>query len=482
MASHPFKVVKLTHEQNQKMEIARIAFMNTCPFYAYMYHSIGEEVFTLDLPTAGTDGKHIFINPTYFCGLKVGEQVFVLIHEMSHFVARHPQRMKYYQQVGKVKTKPADMGFGNICADYVINRGIVDEYKRDIAVNPDWLFHPSVQGDELWEDVYERLWKDPPQQPPNPPPGRPDPRCPPGGGSGQGQQGQPQQPKQGSQKQPGQGGGGKGDKDDKQPKPAHKGVTWGDSGKAIKGAKGDPKAQENNGAFDYIFEPPIDPATGQEDLPSEHEFREAVARAASAAKMIGKLPADIQRLVDEVLEPKVDWRNKLRMLTTGKIGSRGETWARPNRRRLVLNPIVILPSKKPYGAGCVVVAVDTSGSIGQREYDAFFGEMKSILADCKPKEVVVMSCDARVHQMERLTTLDEFEGLQKKGLRGGGGTDFRPVFERVESEWLRPDTLVYLTDMLGCFPDEAPGYPVIWCSTSKGHEGPFGETVEIELE
>ena len=45
---------------------------------------------------------------------------------------------------------------------------------------------------------------------------------------------------------------------------------------------------------------------------------------------------------------------------------------------------------------------------------------------------------------------------------------------------LRPETLVYLTDMLGTFPGEAPAYPVVWCSTSKDIPAPFGDLIEIE--
>jgi predicted metal-dependent peptidase len=67
-----------------------------------------------------------------------------------------------------------------------------------------------------------------------------------------------------------------------------------------------------------------------------------------------------------------------------------------------------------------------------------------------------------------------------KGSEGGGGTDFRPPFQYLEDRHIVPDTLVYLTDMMGPFPREAPHYPVVWCATTKT-KGPFGETVHVKV-
>ena len=167
---------------------------------------------------------------------------------------------------------------------------------------------------------------------------------------------------------------------------------------------------------------------------------------------------------------------------TGTVGNNAETWTKPNRRRLATNPLVIIPGKRGYGSECIVVGVDTSSSIGQKELDAFMAEVGGVLADIKPKRLVVIGCDAAVGTVEEVHNLDEVCDLGRKGLGGGGGTDFRPVFDYVEEKNLRPETLIFLTDLLGCFPNTAPVYPVIWCSTSKGDKAPFGETVEIELD
>ena len=78
-----------------------------------------------------------------------------------------------------------------------------------------------------------------------------------------------------------------------------------------------------------------------------------------------------------------------------------------------------------------------------------------------------------------LTTLDEFEGLREKGIKGGGGTDFRPVFDYITEHDLKPETMVYLTDLYGDFPHEAPAYPVVWAATTNENV-PWGDVVRIK--
>ena len=459
MAKHPFTVAKTTAAQDRALATARVAFMVASPFYSHLYHSLGEEVITRDVPTLATNGRHIAINPDYLCGLTVPEQVFALAHEMSHLVCRHPQRMTHYEKLGDVKGKPANAKFANVCADYVINADLIETGVG--ACNPNWLFRSDVTGADLWEDVYQRLWQDPPK-PPKRPKGKSQP-CEDGLGGQQGK-GESDEDKEDETN------------DGTKPEDHEQGPNKklrDDSTKRVLG-KPDPVAEANGGAFDEILLPaPAD------DLPDENEFGEAVARAASVAKAMGKLPASIERLVKEILDPQVDWRDHIRMLMTGKVGARGETWKKPNRRRLALNPMVILPGKRGYGAELVVVAVDTSGSIGEKELATFFAEVGGILQDVKPRRIIVIGCDAAVSQVDEVTSLDEFEGLREKGIRGGGGTRFEPVFEHIAEHDLRPEAMVYLTDLLGSFPSEAPGYPVVWAATTN-IEVPFGDVVRIK--
>lgn len=420
--THTFKeIAKLPYEEARAMDVAMIAFMNSAPFYAHLAHSIGRFVFTRDVPTAATDGRHIIVNPTYLAGLKTPERVFALCHEMQHLVSLHPTRAKHYAQVGSIKGKTFDRVHANKSMDWVINQDILANVP-DVAINPSWLLRPDVKGDELWEDVYERTFEE-----------------------------QNSKPK-----------------------------TAGESGTGLRGQKRDDKADQNEGAFDEILDPPVDPVTGAVDLPEPNEFKEAVAKAAAVAKAMGKLPASVQRMVDEILDPQISWTDHIRLLLAGKIGSRGETWNKPNRRRLALHPIVIMPGRRGYGADTVVVGVDTSGSIGDSELAAFLGEVGGILNDCKPRRIIVLGCDSRISSEEEVSTLDDLRELGAKGLGGGGGTSFRPVFEWVEEHGVKPEALVYLTDGWGRFPEAEPAYPTIWAMTTEV-EAPWGEVVRVKV-
>lgn len=422
--------VELTSEQKYMMSVTRVGFMNACPFYAYYYHSELQEYPTTDIPTAGTDMRRIYYNPEYLMTLRPSERIAVIAHEVSHVIFRHPARMRHYGNMGNLRGLPWVPEFFNVCCDLPINAGLVENKIGEL--NPSWLYDPKIGPDALPEDIYEKHF----------------PKTPPQGGSG-------------------------GNKPDN-------GFPTAGAASGMKGGKPDKQAQARGGNFDDLLPPQVDPVSGREDAPSEAEFKEAVARAAAAAKAMGKLPAGIQRMVDEILEPQVDWREHIRMLITGKIGHRHESWTRLNRRRLVLNPIVILPGRAGYGADNVAVAIDTSGSIGEKELAVFLAEVGGVISDCRPKRVTLLWCDAAVHRVDEASTLDDLAHIRTQGAPGGGGTSFVPVFERIAEDNMRPEVLIYLTDMYGEFPKEAPGYPVIWAATSdKG--APFGEIVRIKV-
>jgi predicted metal-dependent peptidase len=428
--------VKLTSEQDRDMTVARVGFMNACPFFAHYYYAEMREVPTMDVPSAATDGRHIFYNPVYLSSLKPIERVFVLAHEVAHVIFRDVQRASTYRKAGTLKGKPYDDAQMNVATDYRINAALIEQGIGQI--NPDWLYDKRFNGDHLPEDIYPIIYK----------------KLPTGNdGMGIGQPGQ------------GQGQGNS---------------TFRGSGNAPKGAKGDPTAAGQGGGFDTLMEPPTDPVTGKVDLPDEATFKEAVARASAAANAMGKMPAGLQRIVDELLQPQVDWRDHIRLVMTGIFGSRGETWTRPNRRRLVLNPLVILPGRRGNGADTVVVARDTSGSVSAAELAAYTAEIAGILADVRPKRVVLIDCDAAIQQVQDLHSLDDAADAHARGAKGGGGTSFVPVFDWIAKNLDRePDALVYCTDMMGSFPSEAPSYPVVWAATTD-HKAKFGDHIRLK--
>lgn len=215
-----------------------------------------------------------------------------------------------------------------------------------------------------------------------------------------------------------------------------------------------------------------DSASDAEQVSHELEWKVAVVQAATEAKRQGKLPACMERFVDEITENKVPWREVLMRFAT-TVRKDDYTWSRPNRRYVAMNTYI--PSMYSEGMGEMVAVIDTSGSIDDHTLQTFGAEIRAIVQAVRPTQLHVIYCDAAVNHVDVFSPDDQIEFKA----HGGGGTDFRPPFKYVEEQGLRPECLIYLTDLYGSFPDEAE-FPVLWCATTD-LEAPFGETVHIDL-
>jgi predicted metal-dependent peptidase len=211
---------------------------------------------------------------------------------------------------------------------------------------------------------------------------------------------------------------------------------------------------------------------------NEAQWQTEIAAAAASARAQGKLPAGLERLFQDILNPQVDWREHIAALFARKVGSGSFDWRRPDRRLIVRD--IYAPGPSGHGAGTIVVGVDTSGSIGPKQLDMFFAEMSGILEDLRPKRVLVMWCDAEVHRVDEAEDPGDLNSIRCAGAPGGGGTSFVPVFNEIEKQGLEPDALVYLTDGMGSFPEQSPRYTVIWGSICDTSKYPFGDVVNIK--
>ncbi len=217
-------------------------------------------------------------------------------------------------------------------------------------------------------------------------------------------------------------------------------------------------------------------AAGPEDSAeagdAAREWQENANEAIRAASSAGKLPAGIKRVVSEALVAKADWRALLRRFLNDQCRTRS-TWSARNKRF----PDIYLPGKVRDGMGCLVVGVDTSGSISQPILDRFAAEISAIALDVEPSAIHVVYCDAQVN---RVDTFEHGETVKLTPC-GGGGTRFSPVFARVDSEGWQPAAMVYLTDLICSDYPAEPSYPVLWARYgSATHSAPMGETIAID--
>ena len=204
---------------------------------------------------------------------------------------------------------------------------------------------------------------------------------------------------------------------------------------------------------------------------NKQEWAINVAQAAYEAKQRGTLPACIERFVDDAGTNKVPWREVLHRFLDMS-AKNDYSWSRPNRMFAAAG--VYLPSLHSEAMGPIDVVIDTSGSIGQDQLDAFGAEIIAISQLLKPERVRVIYADADVNHVD---VFEGGEGLAFKAY-GGGGTDFRPAIAYAADE--PPVALVYLTDMYGAFPEHAD-FPVLWCATTDV-TAPMGETVRMEMD
>ncbi|MCA8230589.1 vWA domain-containing protein [Burkholderia vietnamiensis] len=206
------------------------------------------------------------------------------------------------------------------------------------------------------------------------------------------------------------------------------------------------------------------------------EWKVAVLQAAKAAQACGKLGGALQAAVEQSVAAVGDWRSLLHRFAQDAAPT-DYTWAQPNRRYLHVG--MYLPSLNEPAVGDAVFVRDASGSVWDETQAQFAAEILAVADAVRPRRLIVLDCDVRVTQVQ---VFERGEPAELAPLKGGGGTSFIDPFRWVKREEIDPAFLVYLTDMAGTFPSEAPAYAVLWASTTplkRARRAPFGETIEV---
>lgn len=211
------------------------------------------------------------------------------------------------------------------------------------------------------------------------------------------------------------------------------------------------------------------PGSGPEDL--RRIWRDRLVKAAHSARGRGTIPAGIERIIEEILHPTKDWRAVLAEFV--RPTKYDYEWRRPDRRLL---PDLYIPTLSSDAIENLVVAIDTSGSTLDY-YDRFVGELEGILRSYPRVNVWIMTCDADVHQV---WNADQDSPIPRM-LKGGGGTSFVPVFEKIRELEIDPGGVVFLTDGDGEYPEKEPAYPVLWVLTPDHRvDPPWGRVTVLD--
>lgn len=367
------------------------------PFFAVMLLDLlvvveGETGDNFPIPTAGTDGKRLYINKTWFGGLALDERVFVLCHEVMHVMLGHMQRGQMYTERGLgpdlKKYNPRKM---NVAMDYIINDWIIKSGNKHMPQGG--MLNPQFTVADIADEVYLKI-QDPPEE---------------NGGS------------------------------------------------------------DGTGNWDEHMAPAGNAA-------SKTDIQRAAKSAMVSAKAAGKVPGGMERLVNELCEPQVNWAEQLRLSITASAGRDDATWARPNRKRLAVPPNVYFPGTCAHKAGRIAIYGDTSGSVTDQEWGNYFGEAAAIVDELSPEETWLGSCDYVAYDPVLVESGDDVREYKPQG---GGGTRMPAIFDKLAELQLVPDVLVILTDGYTDF-GTAPPYDVIWVMTTNV-EAPYGRNLRIRV-
>ena len=426
---------------SQKMERALTVLVTENPFYGSLALGLRAEP-SEAFETMATDGERLLWNPAFVERTPDSHLRTFLAHEVTHCACLHQTRQG-----------DRDHEDWNRACDYEINPML---QQAGFAMPRGALISDEYRGMTA-EAIYEALRRDrddapPPQGGAGAGAGQDDAQ----GSSGSGQDGAGGStgaqggatPTSGSPSGPGQGNQGA-------PTPDPGGM-----GAVIPAAGGDPNKQDENAA--------------------KWETQVRVAAAIAKAQNAGEYPAELERMVEQLNDPEVSWREILRRFYDQSTITRS-SWSRPNKRHLWRG--FILPGQVPDGLNRLVLAVDTSGSFDEECMEQARAEVQQAFDEGGVDRVTIVYCDAAI-QGEPVTfergQILEFEP------KGGGGTKFSPVMDWIAAEARDAAALIYLTDLQVHDFGEDPGIPVLWgyVGDPRRYEHlagrvPFGQAIQV---
>ena len=222
------------------------------------------------------------------------------------------------------------------------------------------------------------------------------------------------------------------------------------------------------------------PSYSKEELKKiRDEIKESMMGAAQAAGA-GKVPAEIERMIKELTEPKMNWREILRQQIQSTIKN-DYTYIRPSRKGWHTG--AVLPGINYDETIDICIGIDMSGSIGNDQAADFLGEVQGIMSEYQDYNIKVWCFDTKVYN-EQDFTADNGNELSQYQLMGGGGTDFNANWEYMKEQDITPKRFIMFTD----------GYPwdswgdADYCDTifvihshhDKNLQAPFGITTHYE--
>jgi len=376
-------------------------------------------------PTAKTNGRDEVYGRGFVAKLRDAELAFLIAHEASHKMYRHLTTWK--------KLHDENHSLANQACDYVINLMLKDlDPTGSIIAMPVFREGPNIGKqiglvDEKYRGMNTKqvfdLLKQEQKDKGN------------GGGNGDGEGGEPSD---------GSGEGGDGDLDEH---------DWG-------GAK---------------------EMSDTEKADLERDIDQAIRQGLMADKRAGGGAGGMDRELAELMEPKVNWREVLREFVKATCRAKdSSSWRRPNRRYLSTG--LYMPSMIGEKVGHIVIAVDTSGSVGMAELAEFLSEVKGVAEEVNPDVIDLIYWGGEVAGHEVYKDNDVANIIDSTKPRGGGGTSPSCISRYLKKEAIEPECIIVLTDgYVGGDWGSDWTAPILWAITGGGDMvAEHGKTIHIK--
>lgn len=176
------------------------------------------------------------------------------------------------------------------------------------------------------------------------------------------------------------------------------------------------------------------------------EIKEAVLAAAAASDGAGSLPAGVQRIIQDMTAPKMNWRELLRMQLESTMKS-DYTWLRTSRRGWHMD--AVMPGTKTEPMIDIAVSIDASGSISEVMLKDFLGEIAGIMEQFPAYRIHVVSFDTKCYNPQQYDS-ENLDDIKDYEIVGGGGTDFDCVFDYFKQNEIEPKRHIMFTDGYPC--------------------------------
>ena len=413
----PEELAVMREEVHDRVIVARVGLLLRHPFFGNMATRMRVQSCDDWCPTAATDGKNLYYNTQFFNMLTNKQIEFVIAHEILHCVFDHI-----------VRREDRDARIYNIACDYLVNnllvRDNIGERVDQIQIFQDFKYD-GWSSEEVYDDIKDTY-------------------------------------------------------DDQELEALgqllDEHIDWEKDGDQ----EGEGDTPGNGGGKEQGKKQSKRPKYTKEELKKiRDEIKESMITSAQSAGA-GNTPGEIARMIKELTEPKMNWRELLRQQIQSTIKS-DFTFSRPSRKGWHTG--AILPGMNFMDTIDICIGIDMSGSIGNQQAQDFLGEVKGIMDEYKDYKIKLWCFDTEVYNEEDFSA-DGGQDLMDYEILGGGGTDFDANWTYMKQHDIQPKKFIMFTDgyPFGSWGDEeyCDTIFVIHSHRDKNLQAPFGVTTHYD--